>query len=320
MGRIRAWVLGWSLVLVACAHPPPKEREASTAVPTATVPAKSSASATSVASAAEPEPPPPPPYDLAADLEERKTLLRNKLGKQTKFEVVEQVFLVAAPSGALGSSAVVTRKALAAYYNKRFEKRPARAVSVLLFETAPPYEAYCKARSGKACGTPFGFYGPDDRTIVMNVGPGIGTLTHELVHPIVEADFPNAPDWLNEGLASLYEAFALPKDGEIRGQKNFRHAGLVSALRTKSLRPHASLPALFAMSDKEFRGAREGLNYATARYFCQWLESQGKLWAFYQAWRDNRAKDPDGVLAFTAVMGKSPAALDGAWAAWVLAL
>lgn len=320
MERIRAGLLGSALVVVGCAHPPPKEREAAPSLVASAAPSPMAITASAPPAVAEPEPPKPPPYDLAGDLEDRKALLRNKLGKQTKFEVVEGVFLVAAPSGALGSSAVVTKKALAAYYNKRFDKRPARAVSVLLFETAAPYEAYCKARSGKACGTPYGFYGPDDRTIVMNVGPGIGTLTHELVHPIVEADFPNAPDWLNEGLASLYEAFALPKDGEIRGQKNFRHAGLKSALLDKSLRPHASLPALFGMSDKEFRGEREGLNYATARYFCQWLESQGKLWAFYQAWRDNRAKDPDGVLAFTSVMGKSPAALDGAWAAWVLAL
>ena len=39
------------------------------------------------------------------------------------------------------------------------------------------------------CGTPYGVYYHADRRIVMNVGPGIGTLTHELVHPIVEADF-----------------------------------------------------------------------------------------------------------------------------------
>jgi len=40
----------------------------------------------------------------------------------------------------------------------------------------------------------------------MNAGLGLGTLTHELIHPIVETDFPRAPTWINEGIASLFEA------------------------------------------------------------------------------------------------------------------
>jgi hypothetical protein len=154
----------------------------------------------------------------------------------------------------------------------------------------------------------------------MNAGPGIGTLTHELVHPIVESDFPTAPDWINEGLASLYEGFSLPKDGEIRGHKNWRHPRLLKALKSEAERPYASLRSLFGMTDKEFRGKREDLNYATARYFCLWLEGQGKLWPFYQAWRDSVATDPTGEKAFRTVMGKSPAELDDTWAAWAKSL
>ncbi|MEO7092276.1 MAG: hypothetical protein ABI175_03430, partial [Polyangiales bacterium] len=239
-------------------------------------------------------------------------------GKKTKFEVVEDVFLVAAPSGVMGSSAVVAKGALKAYFNGRFALRPARAVAILLFDKAPPYEAYCKVTSGSPCSTPYGFYDPGVRTVVMNAGPGIGTLTHELVHPIVETDFPDAPIWINEGIASLYEAFSMPKPGDIRGHKNFRHPTLLAALKSKDV--HASLPHLFAMADPEFRGAREGLNYATARYFCQWMDGQKKLWPFYQAWRDDFAHDPTGEKAFVAVMGKTPTELDAAWVAWVKAL
>jgi hypothetical protein len=309
-------------LLGACAAPavaPRKEPPAAVASASGDVAASpvASASASEVASAA-PVEPPPPPYDLAADLVERREKLTKTFGARVKFEVVEGVFLIVSPSGSLGTSTVVARNALAAYYNGRFAARPARALSVLLFDTAPPYNAHCRLRSGKDCTTPFGFYEPSDRTIVMNAGPGLGTLTHELVHPIVEADFPRAPDWINEGLASLYEGFAFPKLGEIRGMKNWRHPALVVALRGKTGKP--TLPALFAMSDDEFRGENEGLNYATARYFCQWMESQGKLWTFYQAWRDGHASDPTGVAAFTKVMGKTPADLDGAWRSWVLAL
>ena len=34
---------------------------------------------------------------------------------------------------------------------------------------------------------------------------GGGTLSHELTHALMEADFPNAPGWISEGLASLHE-------------------------------------------------------------------------------------------------------------------
>ncbi|HEU4410493.1 MAG TPA: hypothetical protein VFS43_34880 [Polyangiaceae bacterium] len=299
--------------------PPPPRPQARAALPAEAAGPAPTEGAEPASEAAAP-PPVAPPYDLAADVEARTERLRAELGPRAKVQVVEGVFLVASPSGAVGGGASVTSKALEAYFNGRFARRPERAVAVLLFETAAPYNAYCKAHWGAACPSPYGFYSSEVRTVVMNAGPGLGTLTHELVHPIVEADFPKAPDWLNEGIASLYEAFSLPRPGEIRGHKNWRLPRLLSALRSPKERPHASLPALFAMSDGEFRGDREGLNYATARYFCQWLDGQQKLWPFYQAWRDGFVQDPTGQKAFAATMGKSPEDLDGEWAAWVKSL
>lgn len=327
MRRLAFGSLVLALGSAACARPAPQRDDARSPAIAAAPATSASASPLDATSrrgvAPEPPPPSPPPqpaYDLVADLDARREALRADVGKKTKFEVVEGVFLLAAPSGAMGSSAAVAKHALQAYFNGRFATRPARAVTVLLFDAAQPYDAYCTKLTKSACFTPYGFYEPSIRTVVMNAGPGIGTLTHELVHPIVEADFPSAPDWINEGIASLYEAFSLPKPGAIQGHKNWRLPGLLAALKSKELRPHASLPALFAMSDKEFRGAREGLNYATARYFCQWMDAQKKLWPFYQAFRDGHAKDPTGEKAFVAVMGKTPAELDAAWASWVKAL
>jgi hypothetical protein len=266
--------------------------------------------------------PPGPPYDLAADLEARRSEALRELGARTRFETVEDVFLIVAPGGrgGLASAIDVTRRALAAYFNGRFSRRPEKAISVYLFPEATPYNRYCRARWGDDCGSPYGFYLHGERRIVMNVGLGIGTLTHELVHPLVESDFPDAPDWINEGIASLFEQFALPRPGEIRGGKNWRHPRLVQGLRSKRERAQASLPALFGMSDAVFRGELEDLNYASARYFCQWLDQKDLLWPFYQAWRDGYATDPTGEKAFAAVFGKTPAEADAEWARWVLSL
>src|SRR5262249_9006978 len=152
-------------------------------------------------------------------------IIHDELGNATDTDLVEDVFLIAAPGGrgSLASAIDVTRRAITAYLNGRFSKKPERIVSIYLFPNASRYDAYCKKRYAEKCSSPYGFYEGSDRRIVMNVGPGIGTLTHELVHPLVEADFPEAPDWINEGIASLFEQFYLPKPGEIRGGKNWRH-------------------------------------------------------------------------------------------------
>ena len=71
------------------------------------------------------------------------------------------------------------------------------------------------------------------------------------------------------------------------------------------------------MSDEVFRGELEDLNYASARYFCQWLDQKDLLWPFYQRWRDNHADDPTGEKAFLAVVGKSLPEADAEWARWV---
>jgi hypothetical protein len=145
-------------------------------------------------------------------------------------------------------------------------------------------------------------------------------LTHELVHPLVESDFPIAPDWINEGIASLFEQFYLPRPGEIRGGKNWRWPRLIAAMRSKKEKELATLPALFGMSDEVFRGEMESLNYATARYFCQWLDQKNLLWPFYQRWRDDFENDPTGEKAFLKVVGKTPADAHEEWSRWVRSL
>ena len=172
---------------------------------------------------------PTPPYDLGADLDTRRREALDDLGRAAAVDVVENVFVIAAPGGAqaLASSRDLARRALRAYLDGRFGRRPNRAVSVYLFSDAGPYGAYCRRRWRAPCISQFGFYMNDERRIVMNVGPGIGTLTHELVHPLVAADFPDAPDWINEGIASLFEQPVLGPGGQIHGGKNWRHPRLL---------------------------------------------------------------------------------------------
>ncbi len=257
-------------------------------------------------------------YDLDADVARWKTRAQADFGEVASVEVVADVFVISGPGrkGSLKGTNRTVERALEAYTNDRFGRLPARAVGVYLFPSAKSYDAFCRRHSGGACVSVYGFYMPSQRLIVMNIGLGVGTLTHELVHPIVETDFPEAPDWIDEGTASLFEAFGFTKGG-IRGYKNWRHPRLLRAVQSKQDKAYAGLPTLFGMSDAVFRGENEALHYAMARYLCQWLDSRGQLWPFYQAWRDNYATDPTGEKAFRVATGMTPAEASPEWQRWV---
>ncbi len=231
----------------------------------------------------------------------------------------ETFVLVGAPGdgGSFAASAALTGRALDALQNHRFDAHPKEAITVLLFWNAPSYEAFCKSALHEACISPFGFFEPDGRRIVMNAGPGLGTLTHEIVHPLVRADFPEAPTWLDEGLASLFEAPVLPRDGEIHGARNWRLPRLREALGSRDSRARASLATVMSLSDDAFRDDDEALHYATARYLCQWLDARGMLWDFYRAFRDHAGEDPHGERAFASVTNETPAQAESAWEAWL---
>jgi hypothetical protein len=80
------------------------------------------------------------------------------------------------------------------------------------------------------------------------------TLTHEVVHSLMQTDFPGAPLWINEAIASLFEAPVFSKDGGIHGvRRNWRHDQLRDALADARTRDKVRMDALFRMNGIEFR-------------------------------------------------------------------
>jgi hypothetical protein len=316
-----------ALLLLACTGP-----SATGSTPTAT--STPSPQAVIAAPVLTPRAPPPAAapaptapaaaYDLAADRRLRIDEGKKELGARAATTIVSDTFVFVSSPGpgseSFTPSVSLATSALNAYYNNRFRTPPHEAISVYLFWTAASYEAYCKRTWNEPCLSKYGFFRPQERRIVMNAGLGLGTLTHELVHPIVASDFPDAPTWLNEGIASLFEGPVLPRPGEIHGAKNWRLPRLRSALTTTTEKAHARPSGLFGLSHEAFRGDLEDLNYATARYFCQWLDQKNLLWPFYQAWRDDFANDPNGDRAFLKVTGQTPEQADPKFVTWLATL
>jgi len=198
-----------------------------------------------------------------------------------------------------------------------FAERPKKILDIFLFEDARSYELTVRALTGESPTTPYGFYSSTHGGLFMNVATGGGTLVHELVHPYVEADFPDAPAWLNEGLGSLFEQSGA-RDGHIVGFTNWRLAGLQQTLADRGV---PTFQALTHLGDNEFYGNGSGTHYAQARYLMYYLQERGLLRDFYQRARSARAEDPSGYQTLVAVLGeKDMAAFQIHWAAFVSAL
>ncbi len=143
------------------------------------------------------------------------------------------------------------------------------------------------------------------------------TLVHEIVHPYVEADFTDAPAWLNEGLGSLFEQSA-EVNGHIVGRTNWRLAGLQRAIADDTVPAFSTLTAL---DDAAFYADRTGVHYAQSRYLMYYLQERGVLRDFYRRFRADRAKDPTGLHALKTVLGERDlTAFQARWEAYVAKL
>jgi len=205
-------------------------------------------------------------------------------------------------------------RALASRY---FTKSPTLPVTILLFASDTSYDRYAKHLFNEEGISVYGYYKPDRRTLVMNIATGGGTLVHELTHALIDFDFPQIPDWFNEGFASLHEQCRfLPDDGGLEGLPNWRLPGLQDAVRQGRL---PSLETMMASDD--FRGRDVGLNYAQARYFCLYLQRRGLLEEFYRRFRAAHPQDPNGAATARSVFGEAAwKSVDRDFQAWVLTL
>jgi hypothetical protein len=233
--------------------------------------------------------------------------------------VVEPPFVVVGdePSDVVAARAEHTVRWAAQHLEAQLFRTPPRSIlEVWLFKDDRSYRSHAKSLFGHDPETPYGYYSPTERVLLMNIGTGGGTLVHEMVHPYVEADFPDCPAWINEGLGSLYEQSA-ERGGRMVGLTNWRLAGLKDAIRedaAPSFRQLAGLGDAFYDDDR-------GVNYATARYLFLYLQEQGLLERFYAGAREAHDADPTGYRTLVDVLGgPDMAELEHRWRSWVLTL
>lgn len=198
-----------------------------------------------------------------------------------------------------------------------FPRDPAAIIDVLMLHTEASYDRYAGSFFGRP-GTPYGYYSPCDRAIYASTSLGNGTLVHEMVHALMEANFPSCPAWFNEGMGSLYEHTDLAS-GDLRGRVNWRLNKLKRAIELGKTIP---LQSLLETSRGEFYDERRsGLHYAMARYLLFHLQERGLLQTYYHAFVASHEQDPTGARTLKKVLGEDDlAAFQRRWEREVLAL
>ena len=200
-----------------------------------------------------------------------------------------------------------------------FANDPDEVITIWLFKDRPSYETNTRQLFHEAHPSPYGYYSPRARALIMNISTGAGTLVHEIVHPYIRTNFPKCPAWFNEGLGSLFEACE-DRDGHIRGLPNWRLPGLQKVIRESHTLPFEEFTA---MSDTDFYGGSSGYNqhYGQARYLCYYLQEHGLLINFYREFLAHATDDPTGFRSLKKILKTDDMAdFQRKWEAFVLKL
>lgn len=276
---------------------------------------------------------------LAAECRQRAALLPQQLAQPIQ-TIVRPPFVLAGdlPEAELQAKYEATIQpvcqALVATY---FRRQPQQPVLVLMLTTEAAYRGAAEHLFFDRDVSRYGYYKPGRQAVLVSLAAGDGPLFHELTHVLMDADFPDAPPWLQEGLATLHEAVELsagPRNASSAGPAspdvaNFSLAGCpVPGLtplpnwRGTVLRRAVAedrLPALEAfLAQASFRGSREALDYAYARGLCLFLHQRGILPRVYAALRERVDVDPTGRRTLLDLCAASDwNSLDAEFRAWL---
>jgi len=199
-------------------------------------------------------------------------------------------------------------------------KKPDEFINIYAATSDFKFNALAKKVHGVEVGITMGIIGysiPSDMSIVAMLpnwnSKLYGTLKHELFHLMMRSEFGDAPPWLEEGMAALYEESS-QKENKVVGKRNWRE----DILRGRfTCRP--TLKKLLEMNWMEFSGISSSADYidpydtskmtdcqsdvgvihATARYFILYLQNKGKLSEVYNKMKvieivdDSEIKQPN---------------------------
>lgn len=163
-------------------------------------------------------------------------------------------------------------------------------------------------------------FADDQSTVAVVTGTGAGTLLHELFHLLVRQSFGDIPQWLDEGIAGLYEVSRREGDRQVglpnwrgrvlagsRGRQPSLAAVMSSPWFGFDMTPSGDTPNLF-IDDED-----AAIHLATARYFAFYLQEKKLLTPVFKALRDRDPgadEDPGAAVIALVVRTTGAASID----------
>jgi len=198
-----------------------------------------------------------------------------------------------------------------------FDQAPDEPITLLLFSSDEAYRNASWHLDRRNTVNYYGYYIRPDRRIVLNLATGDGTLAHELTHALAHFDFPQMPEWFDEGLASVFEEADFSPDGlQLVGVSNWRLNHLLHAMQQRRLKTLESL-----ITARKVDSDHQEVEYAQARYFCLYLQDRGLLPFFYRKFRRQHLSDPSGARTLCSVLGTEDFdSIDRDFRRWVIGL
>jgi hypothetical protein len=161
----------------------------------------------------------------------------------------------------------------------------------------------------------------EKRLVAQDLG---ATLRHEFFHVLHWRSMTRLgqahPIWIQEGLCSLVEDYAIDKDGSpasLHPVPSWRTNIGARLLRSGSL---MRIDQLAKESRERFSGTNPLAHYGQARGVFLFLWDKGKLKDWYEHYTRHYSDDPSGIKAIEAVFGKDINTIEKDYRAWVKAL
>ena len=144
---------------------------------------------------------------------------------------------------------------------------------------------------------------------------GLSVYAHELTHALVRMEYPTAPIWLNEGLATLFENCA-NEGGRLQYRFNDSLIRLKRGVRSGDILP---LARLFASTNKDFADNSEHVAYYdAAELLCRYLQTKNILIPVYLEMREGRGKGVNGSETVARLTGRTLEGLEKDWHEWIM--
>jgi len=222
----------------------------------------------------------------APDMDKASAFYQRLLGDAFTFYPEGQLLIITPSTDGLSSSAA---EEIAGnlnhelnFFNDRFTfRKPTEIITVFLVNDKPQLDQLAARLHGLTLPkNNLGYSSFSDMTLVAIASDEYsGTLFHEMFHLAVRSDAGDLPEWLDEGVASLYET-SYWKDGELLGDvKNWRTDILKDFTKANNKVPDLPMliyPGAQLSADGSGTAGQSAWFYAVAKHFAIFL--QEKQW------------------------------------------